>query len=322
MSGIVHSLYDVRLLSGDYRPRTEAWYYRVWDGFDMSPHRHPRMEIMYVVSGSCAVTSSASAIRMQAGSLVLIDAGVPHGLRVPAGCPCRMMNLEFAFEPGFELLRPASLADSIPGLKDFLSPPRDIRFMNDAVDLHMRIRSLIDVLERRESRTPPDGAARGTAEVELHFYGLLVAMARQAEEEEGIDGGGRVPVHVKRALLFLRENYDRDIGLRETAAAAGVSAGHLARLFRGCTGESVIDRLSGIRMGHARRLLSGTDLPIGDIAGMVGFGSRHYFNAFFRDRCGCSPGAFRARDRHGAEAEHHDSLHPDEDDAPSPQSSG
>ena len=322
MSDIVHSLYDARLLSGDFRPRTEAWYYRVWDGFDMSPHRHDRMEIMYVVSGSCTVASPTDAIRMQAGSLVLIDADVPHGLRVPEGYPCRMMNLEFAFEPGFELLRLAALADSIPGLADFLSPPRDIRFMKDAVDLHMRMRSLIDVLERREARTIPDGIGRGTAEVELHFYGLLVAMARQAAEEEGIAGGGRVPVHVKRALLFLRENYDRDIGLRETAAAAGVSAGHLARLFRACTGESVVDRLSGIRLDHARRLLSGTDLPIGDIAGMVGFGSRHYFNAFFRGKCGCSPGAYRARDRHGSEGEHHDSLHPGEDDAPSPQSSG
>jgi transcriptional regulator GlxA family with amidase domain len=166
----------------------------------------------------------------------------------------------------------------------------------------MRIRTLLDVLDVR--------VPAGTAELELQFLGLLVSAARRFAEEtpsEGAsatgassEGTGLVPVHVRRALLFLRENYDRDVGLKETAEVVGVSAGHLARLFRQSTGESVGECLSRIRMDRACRLLADSDHPVGTIAGMVGFDSRHYFNEFFRSHGGTAPGAYRARMRNRA----------------------
>ena len=299
MDRTVRSLYDARLLASAFHPVIESWYYRVWDGFDMTPHQHRRTEIMYVVSGECTVHLSDEQVRMQEGGFILVDAGVPHSLHVPAGAPCRMMNLEFVFEPGAELLSPSTASAALPALRAFLSPPRPFRLLTDAEDLHMRIRTLLDVLAVR-------GPA-GTAELELQFLGLLVSAARRfAEESPGggasaggrsSDGTGLVPVHVRRALLFLRENYDRDVGLRETAEAVGVSAGHLARVFRQSTGESVGECLSRIRMDRACRLLADSEHPVGTIAGMVGFDSRHYFNEFFRSHGGVAPGAYRARMR-------------------------
>ncbi len=301
MDHAIRSLYDERLLSGDFRPVIDAWYYRVWDGFDMTPHRHDRMEIMYVVTGECMVHIGADLLRMQAGSLILVDAGVAHSLHVPAGAPCRMMNLEFGFAPGAALLPASAAALAIPALRSFLSPPRAYRILSDAEDLHMRIRTLLDTLDARSPAGSPaaQGATAPNAELELHFLGLLVSMARRSAEGPGGEGGtGLVPVHVRRALLFLRENYDREIGLAETAAAVGVSAGHLARVFRVSTGGSVGATLARIRLERAQQLLSDSDHPVGTIAGMVGFDSRHYFNAFFRARCGMTPSAYRAQARH------------------------
>jgi AraC-like DNA-binding protein len=291
----IRSLYDDRLLAGDCHPVIEAWYYRVWDGFDMTPHRHDRCEIMYVVTGECTVHIGADLLRMQAGSLILVDAGVAHSLHVPAGAPCRMMNLEFGFAPGAALLSASSAAFAIPSLRAFLSPPRAYRLLSDAEDLHMRIRTLLDVLDAPDTAL---GATASSAELELHFLGLLVSMARRSAEGSGGGGTALVPVHVRRSLLFLRENYDREIGLAETAAAVGVSAGHLARVFRASMGESVGATLSRIRLDRAQQLLADSDHPIGTIAGMVGFDSRHYFNAFFRERCGMTPKAYRDEARH------------------------
>jgi AraC-like DNA-binding protein len=263
----------------------------------MTPHRHLRTEIMYVVSGECTVHLTDEQVRMQEGGFILVDAGVPHSLHVPAGAPCRMMNLEFVFEPGADLLSPSTAAAAMPALRAFLSPPRPFRLLTDAEDLHMRIRTLLDVLDVR--------VPAGTAELELQFLGLLVSAARRFAEDApsggaSAEGTGLVPVHVRRALLFLRENYDRDVGLRETAEAVGVSAGHLARVFRQSTGESVGECLSRIRMDRACRLLADSDHPVGTIAGMVGFDSRHYFNEFFRAHGGVAPGAYRARVRNRA----------------------
>ncbi len=290
----VRSLYDERLRAGAYRPRVDSWYYRVWDGFSMSPHRHDRTEIMLAVSGACTVRVGARSFRLQTGSLVLLDAGVPHSLHVTAGAPCRMMNLEFAFEPGAALLPIGAAAAASPVMARFLSPRRDARFLADAGDLHARIRAVIDLLDR-----PADDAATEAwgGEFEVQFVGLLLALARRFEEAEAAEDGLRTPVHVRRTLRFLRENYDRPIGLAEAAAAAGVSPGHLARQFRRATGTSVGESLARIRLEHACRLLAEGDLPVGAVAETSGFGGRHHFNAFFRARTGMTPGAYRARAR-------------------------
>jgi two-component system response regulator YesN len=51
--------------------------------------------------------------------------------------------------------------------------------------------------------------------------------------------------------------------------------------------------LKDFRLSHAKRLLSGTDMRIYEIASEVGYSDSKYFNRVFKEKYGISPGEFR-----------------------------
>jgi AraC-like DNA-binding protein len=72
---------------------------------------------------------------------------------------------------------------------------------------------------------------------------------------------------------YLTLHADEDIPLDALCERFGISRRHATRLFRDGTGLSVGEFQQSIRLQTARELLSGTDLPISEIAFRVGFDS-------------------------------------------------
>ncbi len=77
----------------------------------------------------------------------------------------------------------------------------------------------------------------------------------------------------------------------------GVSANHLAMVFRQRYGVAPGAYLSKIRADYAKKMLAETDRPIIEIAGDIGFGSLPSFYGFFRKQSGTTPKDCRARAR-------------------------
>lgn len=104
---------------------------------------------------------------------------------------------------------------------------------------------------------------------------------------------GLVDRRLRRAVEFMRDNYDRELGTGEIAAAAYMSEFHFARLFKRLTGETPHGYLASLRVAAAKRLLAETDLAIGDIGGRVGYQSPSHFAKVFRGATGLTPTAYR-----------------------------
>ena len=64
------------------------------------------------------------------------------------------------------------------------------------------------------------------------------------------------------------------------------------------TGYSIGDYVNEIRFTQAKEMLSGSDIPISEIASRLGFSSQRYFSTFFKNKTGLTPSAFRAANRH------------------------
>jgi AraC-like DNA-binding protein len=86
----------------------------------------------------------------------------------------------------------------------------------------------------------------------------------------------------------------RPLALGELAAAAGVTAEHLARLCRQHYGYSLAAALELTRLDLADELLTHTNLTITDVARTCGFDDPLYFSKRFRYHYGQSPRAYRA----------------------------
>lgn len=100
------------------------------------------------------------------------------------------------------------------------------------------------------------------------------------------------PVELARLTAYIEDNLDRAITLAELAAVVNVSRFHFARLFRRSTGMPPIAFVEQCRIRRAQTLIVETDLPLSDIALVIGFADQSHFTRRFHRHVGCAPAQF------------------------------
>lgn len=95
-----------------------------------------------------------------------------------------------------------------------------------------------------------------------------------------------------------------DGSVEELATELGVTSRHLRRVVEAELGVSPIELAQTHRLLLAKRLLTDTAMPVGEVALASGFGSLRRFNALFRDRYRMSPSDLRRGKRAAAESLH------------------
>ncbi|WP_276482157.1 AraC family transcriptional regulator [Paraflavitalea pollutisoli] len=98
---------------------------------------------------------------------------------------------------------------------------------------------------------------------------------------------------VEKTFEYMKLNFDRPIGLAEVAKLANMSEVAFSRFFKQRTGNTFIDSLTEIRLGHATRLLIDTTQSVAEIAYHCGFNNMSNFNRIFRKKKNCTPREFR-----------------------------
>ena len=101
--------------------------------------------------------------------------------------------------------------------------------------------------------------------------------------------GGRI----RRALIYIHQNYEKEISVPFLAELAHLSPSRFRALFREATGLSPLDYLLVLRLNHARQLMLQTGSSIGEVARAVGYEDQLYFSRIFKKRTGLSPSAYR-----------------------------
>ena len=100
---------------------------------------------------------------------------------------------------------------------------------------------------------------------------------------------------VNRAQLYINENLYSPITVQEVAEYCMVSLSTLQHRFREETGMSVKDRIRRRKVSKACFFLKHTNLPCGDIAFRMGYGSRSYFAKQFKAVTGMTPQEYRMK---------------------------
>lgn len=98
---------------------------------------------------------------------------------------------------------------------------------------------------------------------------------------------------VELAKEYLLEHFRKNISLQKLAEHCHVSPFHFSRIFKSVLKTSPHQYLTGIRLKHAKLLLSSTAKPVTDIAFECGFNSIEHFATTYRQRFGVSPREFR-----------------------------
>ncbi|WP_169082680.1 helix-turn-helix domain-containing protein [Paenibacillus sp. PL91] len=288
MSG---TLFKRDWLNGDLHPHVFAYYFKQWADYSMTFHTHDAIEIMYVISGACGIeveataASAACEMTLKKGEFIILDANVPHRLIVDERGPCRMLNVEFDFrerQAAFPSMRQLALEDEF--VAKLITEPSSYLLLRDPSEVYQVLKSLVLELDSRGKSI--------NLKAELLFAQLILAIAR-LHGESGTQGINAVELYVKQSIAFMHHNYDRDIQVKDIAAAVSLHPGYLHRIFSAHYGKTLTGYLTELRMEKAKMLLRETDVAIADICDYVGVGSRQYFHAMFKKYTGMTPIAYR-----------------------------
>jgi AraC family transcriptional regulator, transcriptional activator of pobA len=99
---------------------------------------------------------------------------------------------------------------------------------------------------------------------------------------------------IKSSLDYLNLHYSERITVRHMSEYCHLSIQHFSRLFKSYTGKTFIEYLTLFRLEQARKILSGTDIPIIQIPDLVGFCNGNYFSRLYKKYYGHPPSMGRS----------------------------
>ncbi|WP_138493322.1 AraC family transcriptional regulator [Paenibacillus pinistramenti] len=253
-------------------------------------HWHNEAEFFYVLKGSVMFQVDEELFPVRAGEAVFIDGGDIHAGHAFGTEGCRFFALVF----GTPLLSSANYdaiqqATVLPFQERKASFPRQLSPRNDA---EARLLNHLDtILELCQQQTPGYEAA-----VKGHL--LLMLHAISAEEiacDRSVSNAGAYTrmERLKKVLLYIQQEYDKPIRLKDLAELIPMSEGQFCRFFKSMTGQTPVDYINSYRIRQAAGMLTQTERKISDIALEVGFDNISYFIRVFRKMMKCSPSAFR-----------------------------
>ena len=294
-----YSLYDQKVQTGGYWATVEACYSRTWANYKMSPHYHSRIEIMYVLKGTCRIhilqfsrdhrykTTKVTGRHVEnlgPGEYILLDAGILHALEVPQNC--YMANAEFSIRQ--EECTPVtieSLCKASIDFKNLVEKGRPImRGVDISGNMYTALSQVVECFASCQQR------ASERALIDTALAHLLV---RFAQENQEVISSVHLLLHVKKALMLLHDRIQENVRINDIAKEIGINPSYLQRIFKQAKGQTMIEYLNSIRIERAKFMLSCTEDPIVDIAVSVGYNSRQHFSHVFTMITGVSPQEYR-----------------------------
>jgi AraC-like DNA-binding protein len=109
----------------------------------------------------------------------------------------------------------------------------------------------------------------------------------------GFARGGLPPRVLRRIREYIDDNIDQRISVELLAGLAKLSVCYFVRAFKQSTGITPHDYLIRQRVEKTKQLLSGTDMPLSEIALTAGFADQSHFARRFRQHVGMSPRHYR-----------------------------
>ncbi len=137
-------------------------------------------------------------------------------------------------------------------------------------------------------------------EQDRYLYELFIA-GRPQEKEDGTGKENRVRGSeangfvLKKALVYILENFTQKLSLSDVADQCYVSSWHLSKLLNQYTGRGFFEIINLIRLDHAKQLLAETGRKVQDISNAVGFQDVAHFSRIFKTYVGCSPKEYRTK---------------------------
>lgn len=232
-------------------------------------HQHPWPQLVLPLSGQIAIAVAGRKAELSAGRMAFVAGGLAHSQQGRSPNQALIVDL---------VRKPVAAA-----VLDVLSERPFPRLCASATRL---IASLAQAVERQRRTTPTLRLSpRLDPLIDPLLGPLLDQMARDAEG----------PIDRLDALLAAIDlDPAGDWRMARLSDWMGLGSSRLHEVFRVRTGTTPHDRVIMARLQRARTLLTGSALPIAEIATRCGFADQSALTRALRQRFGQTPAALRA----------------------------
>lgn len=263
----------------------ESFSYRHNSPFTMPLHSHDEYELIYIISGTGKEYIGDAVLDYEPGNLTLIGRNVPHlhlcNSYINNGntnSSCHILQFPANVLP-FNLSDIHEFYNIYLLLKDSMS---GIRFNSEDT-----VFKVLRILKRFNS-------AQGVDRIVL-LYKVLDILSK-CTDRKIISSAGyplQTVLHIddpiEKIYAYIRSNYKSPVGLNDISSYIGQTPTSLCRLFKSRTGKTIFSVLNEIRIEHACRLLTVSNMSNAQIAYECGFNNLSYFNRVFKSVTGQTP---------------------------------
>ncbi len=102
---------------------------------------------------------------------------------------------------------------------------------------------------------------------------------------------------IRKIISYVMQNYKDPITLEDMASETGFSKEYFCRFFKQHLNITFLQYVNEVRISHAGRLLSSTNLPIQEVMCQSGFTNQTIFNRLFKETYGVTPRQMRKSDK-------------------------
>ena len=100
---------------------------------------------------------------------------------------------------------------------------------------------------------------------------------------------------IKKAILYIQENYSKDISLDDVSGQVNISPYYFSKIFKEETGENFIEYLTRIRIEKAKKLLEDEKVSVKEAGIQSGYSDPNYFSRIFKKQMDMTPSEYKAR---------------------------
>jgi len=244
-------------------------------------HQHgDRLELCIIDSGEGSFQLGRTKHRVRAGSLIICNPDMLHGLSVdgPLYIDCYSVTIA-----GLQI-------ENLP--ENYLIPDTALPVLDLTGETAFTMRSMFRLLHLHEK----SGTDSSSEICNMLLYTIFMLIRDwmsgngQIYRKNENSNTGKIAGEI---LDYLEQHYLEITNLDKVAADLHLSKSYIAHIFHKETGKSPIQWCIERRIGDAQSLLTETRLSVGQIQEQTGFSSSSHFSQVFKKYVGVTPTEYR-----------------------------
>ena len=238
------------------------------------PHFHGELEILYVLTGRCAVMTAKNNYLLSSEDFAVYNPYEHHEIYREAGAHTVSAYISLPILQQANLGRVKCCSKLQPDQADYLSMIR----MNLAVVF-------------KEVTDSPD---LRRLQILSHLFGLLAILKSQFELPESYELHPTQEIErIQKVLIYIGQHFSEELSLQTVSDLVHLSKSQLSRDFHKILRISFSDYLRQLRLNKAEYLLRTKRQSVTDIALECGFSNTNTFILNFRQQYHITPGNYR-----------------------------